>query len=490
MITEAIFWQIKKLREIEKLSVRQISDKLELDHKTVTKWLHTDGCTRQERKASGGVLDEYKDVIKSLLERYDDFSSVQLYQRIKDAGYTGGVTTVRNYVRRIRPSRKKAYATLSFAPGEAAQVDFGYCGYIYAGNSRRRLYVFSMVLAYSRKMYIEFIMKQNQEHFLQCHRNAFEYFGGIPQKVMVDNCKVAVLANPKYGTAVLNPVYAQFAKYHSFVIAPCTVRKPNEKGQVEKSIDYIKRNFLRGLELTTLTALNIAAATWLDGIANVRIHSTTRQQPNELFLKETEHLQPLPMNGYDCGMIKNIKSNSQFRVHFEGNKYSVPALYASCNLQLKIYPAKLIFFFEDKAIARHERSYDSNKDIVDDNHNKEFLKEKIKAKTQKELIEFFRISPDAEKYYHELIRVGRSPKVHIRKILALKEIYSSKEVALAIADCLEYKAVSSEFVQNLIEARRRILPQATPLHVTRNSDCLEIKINRPDLNQYNIKPGV
>ncbi|MBL0716549.1 MAG: IS21 family transposase [Desulfosarcina sp.] len=489
MITEAMFWQIKKLSEIEKLSVRQIADKLELDHKTVTKWLHTAGCTRKQRTAASGVLDEYKDIIKSLLERHDDFSSVQLFQRIKDAGYTGGVTTVRNYVRRIRPSGKKAYATLYFAPGEAAQVDFGYCGYIYTGSCKRRLYVFSMVLAYSRKMYIEFIMKQNQEHFLQCHRNAFEYFGGIPQKVMVDNCKVAVLSNPKYGSAVLNPVYVQFANYHAFAIAPCAVRKPNEKGQVEKSIDYIKRNFLRGLEITTLTALNFAAGTWLNNIANVRVHSTTRQKPNEMFMKEANDLLPLPLNGYDCGIIKNIKSNSQFRVHFEGNRYSVPALYASCNLQIKIYPAKLIFFFENKTIARHERSYDSNKDIVDDNHNKEFLKEKRKAKTQKELLEFFRISPDAEKYYHELIRVGRSPKIHIRKILALKEIYSTREVALAITDCLECKAVSSEFVQNLIEARRRILPKANPLHVTRNSDCLEIKINRPDLNLYSINQG-
>jgi transposase len=489
MITEAIFWQIKKLSEIEKLSISQISAKLELDHKTVAKWLKATGYIHEKRAIVPGVLDEYKDIIKSLLEQCEDFSSVQLFQRVKDAGYTGGVTTVRNYVRRIRPSRKKTYATLAFAPGEAAQVDFGYCGYIYAGNSRRRLYVFSMVLAYSRKMYIEFIMKQNQEHFLQCHRNAFEYFRGIPQKVMVDNCKVAVLSNPKHGTTVLNPIYAQFAKYHSFNIAPCGVRKPNEKGQVEKSMDYIKRNFLRGLEITTLTALNFAAENWLDKIANVRIHSTTRQQPNVMFAKEAEHLLPLPLNGYDCGIIKNIKSNSQFRVHFEGNRYSVPAPYASCNLQIKIYPRILIFFFEDKVIARHERSYDSNKDIVDDNHNKDFLKEKMKAKMQKELIEFFRISPDAEKYYHELIRVGRSPKVHIRKILALKEIYSSQEVALAIADCLEYKAVSSEFVQNLIESKKRILPKAIPLHVTRNSDCLEIEINRPDLNQYNINLG-
>ena len=249
-------------------------------------------------------------------------------------------------------------------------------------------------------------------------------------------------------------------------------------------MDYIKRNFLRGFELTTLTALNFAARTWLNCTANGRIHSTTRQKPNEMFLKEAEHLLSLPLNAYDCGILRNIKSNCQFRVHFEGNRYSVPALYASCNLQMKIYPAKLIFFFEDKAIARHERSYDSNKDIVDDDHNKEFLKEKLKAKTQKELMDFLRISPDAEKYYHELIRVGRSPKVHIKKILALKDIYSNEEVAKAIADCLEYKAVSSEFVLNLIETRRRVLPQANPLHVTRNSDCLEVEINKPNLNVY------
>jgi len=164
------FYEIKRLYEEEKFSAYKIGLELGIDHKTAQRWIER---PKFEKRCSGreeSVLNDYKKEIQIYLDRHN-YSAVQLYDKIKDTGYKGSLSTVRNYVRKVRPSKKKAFLTLNFEAGEMAQVDFAYCGFIQLESVRRRLYAFVMTLCYSRMIYVEFIMKQNQEHFLQCHRN-------------------------------------------------------------------------------------------------------------------------------------------------------------------------------------------------------------------------------------------------------------------------------------------------------------------------------
>jgi transposase len=115
-----------------------------------------------------------------------------------------------------------------------------------------------MVLGYSRMLYVEFTLGQSMEHFLSCHRNAFEFFGGVSAKIMVDNCKTAVLSHP-YGLApAINPRYADFAAHYGFTAKACNVRKANEKGIVENAVGYVKHNFLAGRPINEFTSLNPA----------------------------------------------------------------------------------------------------------------------------------------------------------------------------------------------------------------------------------------
>jgi hypothetical protein len=124
------------------------------------------------------------------------------------------------------------------------------------------------------------------EHFLTFHQNAFAAFGGVPGKVMVDNLKSAVLQRLVGVAPVLNPRYVDFARHYGFEIAPCNVRRGNEKGRVESGVGYVKKNFLSGLELADFTAIQAAGRQWLDTIANVRIHNETRQRPIDLLVQE------------------------------------------------------------------------------------------------------------------------------------------------------------------------------------------------------------
>ena len=109
------------------------------------------------------------------------------------------------------PRRQAAFLTLAFAPGECAQVDWGSFGSVPVGQTHRRLSFFVMVLCYSRMLYVEFTVSQTMEHFLACHQHAFEFFGGIPHKVMVDNLKSAVLKRALGEAPVFNPKYLDFA---------------------------------------------------------------------------------------------------------------------------------------------------------------------------------------------------------------------------------------------------------------------------------------
>ncbi len=478
------FYEIKRLHEEEKFSAYKIAKELGIDYKTVQRWINRPKFVKRSGGKKPTVLERFKKEIQICLDRYD-YSSVQLFNRIKEAGYTGSISTVRSYVAKVRPVRKKAYLTLNFLPGEAAQVDFAYCGYIQLETTRRRLYAFAMTLCYSRMTYLEFIMHQNQEHFLRCHRNAFRYFNGVPEKIMVDNCKVAVKEHPVYGRVKLNERYEDFALYYGFKVKPCGVRKPNQKGGVERTISYIRKNFLNGIgEIKSLTAINNAGRIWLDKTANVRIHKTTGKRPIDMFEEEKEKLLRLNQLPFDCATVKTVKSNSQFRITFESNRYSVPSEYASSILTMRIYPDLITVYDNNKLIAQHCRSYEKNMDFENPDHVKKLLEEKRNAKAQKLLQAFLKLTPQAEKYYLGLKAKRINVSEHIRKIMTLAQMYDHNDLCRAISDAIEYNAYSSDYIANLLEQRKRFTPEAAPLHLTRKSDALDIDFRQPDMDIY------
>ena len=253
-----------------------------------------------------------------------------------------------------------------------------------------------MVLAFSRKLYLEFTLAETLEHFLACHQHAFEYFGGVVRQVWVDNCRVAVLSRAA-GTVVFNPHYLDFAQHYGFQIRACGVGQPQEKGRVENGVGYVKKNFLHGLELSDFQAINPAARYWLDTVANVRVHGQTHQTPQELFAQEK--LQPLPPQPYQAALVQPVRVNSQFRIPVDGNAYSVPCQYASSQLTLKRFPDRLLVYDQDKLVAEHVRRYDRLQDYELPDHVAPLLLHRKQAREQKLLLRFLALSPKAHEYY-------------------------------------------------------------------------------------------
>jgi hypothetical protein len=329
------------------------------------------------------------------------------------------------------------------------------------------------------------------EHFLACHQNAFEYFGQrVPKDIMVDNLRSAVLKRIVGEAPVFNPNYQAFADHYGFAIKACGVGKGNEKGRVENGVGYVKKNFLNGLTLGDFSTLQPAVRRWLDEIANVRQHGETRQRPVDRFADEKAVLSRITVPAFDIGQIHSLRACNQFRVRLETNRYSVPADYAGQPVILKAYPDRLCIYHHEQLIARHTRSYDRHQDFELPDHPRELLAQRRHAREQQLLARFLRLSPLSERYYQALQDKRLNPRHHVQKIVALSEIYGDDKVARAMADALEFGAISCEYIANLLEQRARLAPaEASALHLTRNEDLLKLEIQTPDLSVYDDDQG-
>ncbi len=491
MIDYETYAKIHHLQDHDGLTPTQIARELAIDARTVVYWLTQSRFRSRQQNARASKLDPYKPMIKRLLEQHP-YSAVQIFGRLREQGYAGGITILRDYLVLVRPPRRApAFLTLAFAPGECAQVDWGEYGSVNVGNTRRRLSFFVMVLCYSRLMYVEFTVSQTMEHFLGCHQNAFQFFGArVPKKIMVDNLKSAVLTRLTGQAPVFNPRYLDFSRHYGFEIAPCNVGAGNEKGRVEAGVGYVKKNFLSGLEISDFTVLGPAVRQWLDEVANVRLHGETRKQPIKMFAEEKERLQAMAPTPYDIATVHSLRASNRFRVTFETNRYSVPAEYASQRLTLKAYPDRVCIYADEKLIARHPRSYDRHGDFEDPDHPKALLAQRRNARAQRTLQRFLTLTPQAQAYYAELELRRFNAIRHVQKIVALSEVYGVEATGRALEDAIEFAAYSSEYIANLLESRARTRSEPSPLHLTRNSDLLELELPEPDLEDYDQASGI
>src|SRR5579863_9563882 len=480
------FARIHDCRDRQGLTVAQTARALALDPRTVAAWLARPRFEPRRSRPRGSVLDPFKPRITRLLDTHP-YSAVQIFQRLREEGYGGGMTLVRDYVRGVRLPQRPVYLKLHFAPGECAQIDWGTKGSVAVGNTRRRLSFFVMVLACSRQMFVEFTVSQTMEHFLGCHEHAFTAWGGVPSKVMVDNLKSAVLQRLAGAPPVFNPRYHDFARHHGFTIVPCNVGRGNEKGRVESGVGYVKKNFLHGIEPTDFSSIQAAAQLWLETIANLRIHGETLARPIDLFAQERQHLRPLNPHPYDISRTATCVASSQFRVTLDTNQYSVPASYAHRRVTVKAWPDRVCIYFDNQLIARHARRYGRHQDIEEPDHAKALIAQRSRAREQRLMMHFLALSPDATAYYVGLEQHRLNARHHVRRILALAEIYPADAVARAISDGLAFQAFSAEYITNILEARARALPEPGPLQLTRRHDLLDIDIAPPDLNAYEVK---
>lgn len=460
---------IRHLYHVEKLPKKVIARELGIDPKTVRRALKQETFSRTPPEPRASKLDAFKDKIGELLDHYARMSAVRIHEEIQKLGYSGGISILRDYLRPLRTS-SKAFLHIQTTPAEEAQSDWAYAGKI----ASQRVYCFVMVLSFSRMLYLEFFPSQTIEHFMNGHLKAFHFFGGVVKKIRYDNLSSVVLY--RIGSAVqFNPRFLAFSAHYLFDPSPCNVRSPHEKGRVEKTIAYVKSNFLSGRTFLSLTDLNHQAFLWRDQVANCRIHGTTGKRPMDLFVdQEKSLLIPLPKTDYDTRLVLGIKSTSQFLVQFETNRYSVPFAYACRMLTLKADDQWVSLYDKEKRIAQHPRSYQKYQVIENPHHGKGLLASRPHGAYFKHRDALLALGETAHRYLQRLTQTELHLPHQIKKIVDLIDLYGKTEVLQAIEHALSHNALGHEYLRNIIQANRRKRAASQPL----GSPCSKIN---PDL---------
>ena len=243
----ALWAEIRRLAEIEKLSGRAISRRLRCSRHTVAAALELDQPPAPKSRAAPASWTRYRAKIDALLAKYPELSAVRIREEIARGpdGYTGSVSVVRRYLRKVRPARGRVYQEVHYEPAQAMQVDWGECGRVRIGNTTRKVSVFVAVLCYSRLIYIEFTLSQRKEEFYRGIVHALEFFGGSPRAIIFDNLKAAVL-NGSGREACLHPEFLALCGYFCLQPIACERRDPESKGIVERGVRYVKQNALAG----------------------------------------------------------------------------------------------------------------------------------------------------------------------------------------------------------------------------------------------------
>ncbi len=485
---DAASWaEIRRLFHRENWGKRRIARHVGVDPKTVRKALRAERFSERRKPARRSCkLDPFKDNVRALLDRYPDLSAVRVLQELRPMGYTGGMTIVGDLVRMLRPrKRPEAYLRIAFPPGDAAQVDWTYCGTLLVEGRRRRLLAFAFLLCHSRFLYVEFALSATMEVFLSAHERALTAAGGVPRRTLYDNLKSVVLSHV-LGEVRFHPRFLDFSAHYGFRPVACAPYRPNEKGRVENVIRYLKGNFLAGREIASLEEANRAVRHWLDEVANVRTHATTRRRPVDLLAEERPLLGPLPAAPYDTRVVRTVRASPLCRVHFEGSTYSVPPALVGATLTLKASATSVSLYAAAEEVARHPRARGRGEDLVDPSHLRALTERKRRGERGALVARFLALCPEAEDYLKGLARAEIALYRHLRRLLALSDRYGRDAVRAALVHARGFGAYGADYVERIVQQERRRSSAETsgPLDLSRTPDLEGVSLPPIDLEAY------
>ena len=359
--------QIKQLSNEGVPKVR-IASHLGVSRSTV--YNHLGGGERSKpRKKRVSKLDPFKGHIGSRLEQFDLPCTV-LHRELAALGYAGGLTILRDYVRPFkRDLTRRVSERFETEPGRQAQIDWGECGSIEVGGERKKLYVFVLVLGYSRMLFARFTTSSRLPELLACLQEAFGELG-IPRQLLVDNMRQAVDQHDvSTGTVRWNKTFLDFADHHGCLPAACPPYWPRAKGKVERGVGYIKRSFLEGRSFTGLADLNRQIVSWLGTVANVRDHGTTGARPIDRYAEEASALCSLTrVPVYDTRPVEFRVVSSDSHISFSGVRYSVDPVAVGRTVTVRPegdHPgAAMNVYLDDRLVATHRRATRGSRDIT------------------------------------------------------------------------------------------------------------------------------
>lgn len=456
MITPEQHAEIRRLYYGEHWKVGTIAAALGVHHETVRAAIVNDTPTVRRGTCRATQLDPYLPFMRDTLAQYPRLRATRLFEMVKGRGYPGSVVQLRRAVRLIRPAATATvYRRLTTLAGEEAQVDWGAFGSIRVGRGVRPLSGFVMVLAYSRAIFALFTVDQTLESFLRGHVEAFQTWPGVARTLVYDNLRSAVLE--RAGTAIrFHPRLLELAGHYHFAPRPCTPYRANEKGKVERQIQYVRHAFFAARTFADVDDLNVQFRRWRDQIAHQRPHPEQRHRTvADVLAEEQPRLLPLPAHPFETDVMRTVVSGKTPYVRFDRNSYSIPHTHVRRPLTLLASPTTVRVVTGTEEIARHPRSYDTGQIIEQDAHVAGLIAATRQDNPSTARDRLRLAVPIATTLLDRLAARGESLRYQIVRLLALLDDYGPQELGAAMAGALERDALGAGAIAHILETRRR-----------------------------------
>ncbi len=455
-------------------SDRQIGKDLEVDRRTVKRyrqWAQEQGLLEGNLPDHESLLkildltmpdkvppqnsskaDPYRMRIKELLKEKVKVSAI--FDRLKEQGYQGSYASVLRLARQLEPKLVEAYTRKECQPGEEAEVDFGYVGMLQDDEGNlRKAWAFVIVLGWSRYAYVEFVFDQKVETWLRCHRNALEFFGGVPGRLVIDNLKSGI-TQAIWDDPQVQMGYRECAEHYGFLILPCRPATPEHKGKVEGGVGYVQGRFMGGKAPMSLKQANRDVRKWCQEEAGMRIHGTTKEQPRRQFDDvEKKRLKPLPETAYDLAIWKKAKLHHDCHIVFEGSYYSAPFRMVGQSLWVCAGTRQVRLFNEKyELVATHERA---NKPGTRQTHRDHYPPEKLPGleRTREGCLELAAtLGPAVRQTVEQILADPVLDRIHqAGRLLRLNEKYGNQRLNDACQRALNYADPAYKTVKGILK---------------------------------------
>ena len=445
--------EIRRLFYAEHWKVGTIEQALGLHRDTIMRAIeaesfHATGASRPRATQ----LDPYLPFVRETLEHYPKLRATRLHQMVRARGYGGSVVQLRRAVRQLRPQPLgEAFLRLRTLPGEQAQADWGSFGCL----GERRLSCFVMVLSWSRAIHAVFTLDQSMESFLRGHIEAFEFFGGVPRAVLYDNLKSAVLE--RRGQAIrFHPRLLELCGHYHFAPRPVAPARGNEKGRVERQIQYLRSSFFAARRFRDVEDLNAQFRQWRQEVAHRRPQPVEGEgSVAEALEREHSFLLGLPANAFEAQTMLTLRSGKTPYLHFDRNLYSIPHRLVRKPLALvaDVHTVRIVDGQEE--VARHRRSWAVREVVEQAEHIAELVEAKRAAREGKGRDRLRAAVPDSDRLFEQLALRGDNLGGHTTRLLGLLDDYGAEELRAAVAVAIEREAWGAGSVAHILEQRRR-----------------------------------
>ena len=357
------------------VSVSAIARQLGIDRKTVrvhiAKGLAQPGY--KARQPRPRLIEPFTPYLRERIAAFPTLTGRRLFRELRERGYEGGYSAVTDMLRELRPARPPAFEVrYETPPGEQAQVDFARFEVEFTDQPgvKRIVWLFSMVLGYSRLIWARFVIHQDLQSVLRCHIAALEAIGGSPREILYDRMKTAVIGEDESGLVVYNRGLIDLARHYGFHPRACRPYRAKTKGKVERPFRYVREDFFLGGVFRNLDDLNGQLRQWLDVVANPRVHATTRRVVNEAFAEEKASLRPLPAAPYQAVLRLERRASHEGMLSIGGNLYSVPDTTRRRVFDVHVLADAIRIFEEGALVATHVPLEGRGQKRLDPSHRK------------------------------------------------------------------------------------------------------------------------